>query len=361
MDEFNFVADYKYRSLLLRDFEELKKCLDIKASKSVLILSGSIIETVLLEFFTHNLPGNLTKQQLLRKSLADLINLAESIDLISKQSKELSTVVKNYRNLIHPGREVRTNEQFDFDTATVSFSLVKIILKEVKQKYVQKYGYTSQDIFNKILVDNATYSIYDKLINKLNEHEKEKLIDLLVEYEIDNYKIDKRPIVIRYIAPLKDKIEEEKLLKYCKRLLKEVEKGEKHHIYALFEMFGDNINLLNIDEKDLILAYIYDKVKSVSAWTEDIQKVRIQNLFKHLHIHLYSAEIKQKFFDLLVHLARCHGYTDKEKWHFTSTYKDLTDQLSPDQQEKCEEYVRDNLGQETAEVFFQRVEDDLPF
>lgn len=68
MTEFNFVADQQYRTLLIRDFVELKNCVDNQATKSVLILSGSIIETLLLEFFTHNLPSGITKVQLLKKT-----------------------------------------------------------------------------------------------------------------------------------------------------------------------------------------------------------------------------------------------------------------------------------------------------
>ena len=155
MDLFDFIADPKFRALLERDFEELEKCVEAKASKSVLILSGSIIEALLIEFFTHNPPGSKTKTQVLKMALNELIDEASNIGLIKPQSKDLSTVVRNYRNLIHPGVEVRKNEDFDFNTAVVAYHLVKMIVNETKESYLQKYGYKGIDIYNKILSDSS--------------------------------------------------------------------------------------------------------------------------------------------------------------------------------------------------------------
>jgi hypothetical protein len=363
MNEFDFMADQKYKALLKRDFIELQNCVDNKASKSVLILSGSIIETLLLEFFSHNLPERTSKAQLLRKSLAELIDLAATTELISTKSKELSTVIKNYRNLIHPGREIRTNEKFDYDTAIVSFSLVKIILKEIKEKYAQKYGYTAEDIFNKILVDSSTYSIFEKLIPKLNIHEKNKLLNLLVEYEIENYQFQDRGIHYRYIRILKTEIEPSLIHEYCKRLLREVEKGERHHIYSLFELFGSDIKILDEDEKNIILIYIYNKVNNFSAWNVKIEDNRTRTLFSFLGLYMDSPDIKQKFFDLLIKVVRNHELTQNTKWFYISTYNNMIAKFTGDEKLKCREHVKDVLGEQMVESFYTALEedDDLPF
>ncbi len=113
MDYFAFIGDEKFRQLLKRDFQELEICVESKAFKSVLILSGSIIEAVLLEYFTHYPISGKNHNQTLKLALSDLISKAYATDLISERSKDLSTVIRNYRNLIHPGRKVRTKEQFN--------------------------------------------------------------------------------------------------------------------------------------------------------------------------------------------------------------------------------------------------------
>ena len=135
MDNFDFVSDDKFRSILERDFAELQVCLNNNAVKSVLVLSGSIIEAILLEYFINNIPTNMNKNQVLKLTFANLINEAHTEGLISSISKDLSSVIRNYRNLIHPGKEVRTQETYDYETGAVSLHLVKIILKEIKENY----------------------------------------------------------------------------------------------------------------------------------------------------------------------------------------------------------------------------------
>lgn len=362
MNDFDFIADPKYKSLLIRDFNELQVCIDNKVSKSALILSGSIIEAILLEFFSHNLPDGVSKGKLLKMSLADLITEAEKIELISKKSKDLSTVIKNYRNLIHPGREIRTNEKFDFETAIVSFSLVKIILKEIKENYITKYGFTAIDILNKINVDSSTYSIYEKLVNKLNSFEKSKLLDLLVEQSVSEYNISEYSKLDRYIEPLKKHVEEHSILNHCKQLLREVEKGKEEIILAKFEIFGDKLNALNNEEKDLVLTYIYNKVNSISAWNKNIESTGFKKLFSYLGMYMYSTDIKERFFDLLKEIVYCHKNTDNSKWHYTTAYNNMLEYLNEIQKEKCKQYIIESFSPEDSEKFFLALEvDDLPF
>ena len=362
MEDFEFIADVRFRNLLIRDFKELQSCFDNKAAKSVLILSGSIIETVLLEFFSHNLPKGKNQNQLLRMDLAELIVEAESQELISSKSKELSTVIKNYRNLIHPGREIRTKEDFDFETATVSFSLVKIILKELKENYIKKYGYKAEDIFNKIFVDPSTYSIYEKLIQKLNNHEKIKLTKLLVDYQVENYNETDRKY-LKYIIPLKSLIENDNLKLFCKELLKEVEKGKENSILALFDIFGTDLDLLTTEESELILTYIYSILNKVYYWENKLENNNTRELYSNLGLYLKTKELKQKYFDLLIRIVKAHNSAKKDKWCYLSTYRNMISNFSEDKKIKCEEYVRENCDQEIATDFYNSLakDDDLPF
>lgn len=363
MDNFDFIADQKFRALLIRDFKELQNCVENKATKSVLILSGSIIETILLEFFSHNLPNGKSKAQLLKMNLADLINQAELIGLISSKSKELSTVIKNYRNLIHPGREIRTKEEFDFETAIVSFSLVKIILKEVKENYIQKYGYKAEDIFNKIIVDTSTFSIYEKLLQKLNNYEKIRLTSLLVDYQIEKYDDSIRSEYLKYISPLKALIGQEDLRSFCEMLLREVEKGKENQILALYEIFGNNLDLLPNEEKELILTYIYNILDDIHPWSKKLESLKFRELYSYLGLYLNSNDLKQMFFDLLTTIVRKHNTAEKIKWCYLSIYRNMISNFSDEKKIKCEEYIRQNCQSEIANEFYVSLinDDDLPF
>lgn len=148
--EFDFISDEKFRSILIRDFEELNKCLEAKATKSVLILSGSIIESILTDYLSNFPSDQFNTKSVLNMELKDLIHNAFEMELISESTKDLSTVIKNFRNLIHPGREIRKNEKFDFDSAIVAKSLLNIVLKEIKEKYITNFGHKALDIISKL-------------------------------------------------------------------------------------------------------------------------------------------------------------------------------------------------------------------
>lgn len=108
---FDFISDKNFRELLIRDYQELKDCEESKATKSILILSGSIMEAVLTEYFIQFPPLGKSENQILTASLSDLITLAKEEKVISETEKNLASVVKDFRNLIHPGREIRKKQK----------------------------------------------------------------------------------------------------------------------------------------------------------------------------------------------------------------------------------------------------------
>ncbi len=296
-------------------------------------------------------------------NLFDLINEAESIELISSKSKDLSSVVRNYRNLIHPGREIRTKEDFDYETAIVSFSLVKIILKEIKENYVKKYGYRAEDIFNKITVDSSTYSIYNKLILKLNEHEQMRLASLLVEYQIENYSHLQSANYGYYIRPLKSLIGDDNLISFCNYLIKEVEKGEEQNILALFEIFGDNLDLMSDEDKDLILTYIYTIVDNVHPYYKKLESKRFRELYSFLGLYVDSPKYYKKLLYLLREIVTNYSKSGERKWCYLSVYQNLVGSFSLEKKAKCEEHIRTGVTQAMADEFYSELVayTELPF
>lgn len=363
MDNFDFIADQKFKNLLIRDFGELQECVKNNSSKSVLILSGSIIEAVLIEYFTHNLPVGKTATQVMKMTLADLIDEAREVNLISSKTKELSTVVKNFRNLIHPGREIRLNEEFDEETATVSYHLVKIILKELKQNYIAKYGYKAEDIFNKIIVDPTTHSIYEKLLAKLNLHEKVRLVSMLIDYEMENHESKTKKDYSHYLNLLKPLIGDEQLSKLCKSLVSKVEKENYTQVLALFRIFATDLNLLTTEEKELVLTYIYSIANNIPSWNKNITHSSIRGLFRYFGLYLETPLLREKYFSLLLNIVRTRNSSKENKWYYLSSYRDYISPLSEEKKEKCEKYIADNLSTEITEEFFEALnaDDDLPF
>lgn len=129
--QFEFVNDETFQIILERDYEEVQKCLETKSSKSILVLSGSIVEALLSDYFIENLPFGQTQTTILSATLFELLDFAEAVGIITKSEKNLATVIKEYRNLIHPGREVRKNEQFDFETAQLAFQILNLLIRKI--------------------------------------------------------------------------------------------------------------------------------------------------------------------------------------------------------------------------------------
>ncbi|MBK7871744.1 MAG: DUF4145 domain-containing protein [Saprospiraceae bacterium] len=94
----SIVSNIEYREILLRDYSELRKCFENNLYKSTIVLSGSILEAVLIEYYVST--GNSEKEanEVTKLKLFQLIDKAANDNLISERAKNLSSVVRDYRN-----------------------------------------------------------------------------------------------------------------------------------------------------------------------------------------------------------------------------------------------------------------------
>lgn len=281
---FDFISDKNFRELLIRDYQELKDCEESKATKSILILSGSIMEAVLTEYFIQFPPLGKSENQILTASLSDLITLAKEEKVISETEKNLASVVKDFRNLIHPGREIRKKEKFDINSAKIGMNVLNMITDSVKSVYLQKYGHSADEIFEKLKKDWYSKSIFDKVIIKLNQNERIKLLSHLVDYDkfeksqwdcfleegpIQQFELYELEDVKPLILQLKGLVPSDVIKNYLVKLIKEIETGNSLDAYSLFHLFHENMDLLTEDQQELIVIYmlnLFDKVSDLSGF-----------------------------------------------------------------------------------------------
>ncbi len=171
---FDFITDEDFRGSLEADYAEMKDCFSAKSWKAVHVLAGSIVEAVLIDYL-------LTEELVQRKdalglNLGDAIKLARQHNVISAKASDLSSVIRDYRNLIHPGRAIRLGETVNVDTAHVAESVVKIIMAEVSRKRLENYGYTAEQIAAKIECDSSASAIVQHLLQEMKEREIERLL-----------------------------------------------------------------------------------------------------------------------------------------------------------------------------------------
>ncbi len=352
---FDFISDKNFRELLIRDYQELKNCIETKSVKSVLVLSGSIIEAVLTEYFLQFPPNGKTENQILTSTLNNLIEWAVQEGVISEKEKNLAGVVKDYRNLIHPGREIRKGEKFDFDSAKISESVLNIIVDSVKTVYLEKYGYSADEVFEKLKQDWHFQSIYDKVILKLNQNERTKLLGYLVDFDkwekskwdcfmqegpIEEYPVYDLEDVKPFILKLKPLVSNDLLKSNLAKMIKEIETGESINAYSLFHLFHENLDLLSDDEQELVVIYmlniyttvldenrnvISDKTYStIGKYIKtDNSKKALKEFVEFCAVHFHHKKIKSEM-DLLEQVFNSLSADVK-----TEAETNLTDFLSP--------------------------------
>lgn len=171
---FNFITDEDFRKSLESDYIELQSSMEGQSWKAVHVLAGSLVETILID---HLLSQNLVqKKEALSLDLGGAIEKCKTSQIISTKTADLCSVIKAYRNLIHPGRIIRLKEQISADTAQVARSVVKIIVTEVSKRKLENYGYTAEQIVAKIERDSSVEAIIPHLLKETNVTEIERLL-----------------------------------------------------------------------------------------------------------------------------------------------------------------------------------------
>jgi len=117
--DLSFVSSKELRGILQRDIAELNTArsqgLD-KTAKICMVLCGSIAETLLLDCLQQNQPAALATAATLPKKpssnledwdLNEMVTVGTKLGLLSDDTSTGATQLRQWRNLIHPGRELK--------------------------------------------------------------------------------------------------------------------------------------------------------------------------------------------------------------------------------------------------------------
>jgi tetratricopeptide (TPR) repeat protein len=128
-----------FRSILLRDLDELFLNYIVGNEKAVVILSGSLVETGLIYYCEKKRYNNVTYQRhnkIINKrlydcDLGDLLSFFEQNNLLTSVVIHMGNISRLYRNFIHPGKELREAEALNQAKADICFVSTIEILKSV--------------------------------------------------------------------------------------------------------------------------------------------------------------------------------------------------------------------------------------
>lgn len=127
------------RGVLQRDVDELFLNYVVKNYKSVVILSGSIVEMLLMYYcekkhvadITYQRHSNNITKPLYETDLGDLLAFFEEHKLLGDVVVHMGNISRIYRNFVHPGRELREQVVLDQPKADLCFVSTLEILNKV--------------------------------------------------------------------------------------------------------------------------------------------------------------------------------------------------------------------------------------
>lgn len=127
-------------SIIVR-VDEFIKCLDNEIPLSAIFLAGSILESVLLNCAMQN-DALFKKTMSIKKNqnkdfskwvLDDFIDISKEVGLIKQDMKMFCDVIREFRNYIHPHKEIKNGFTPDMHTAKMCFNTLEITFEQIAE------------------------------------------------------------------------------------------------------------------------------------------------------------------------------------------------------------------------------------
>jgi hypothetical protein len=143
--DLRFISDDELRENIRLDIAGVNTNLANGEWKDATVLSGSVIEALLLWKLqehpqrTLSMKATLAEKGTLKKSLSDdpedwhlyeCIEIASRLELIKDETAKQLRLAKDFRNLIHPGRSRRLGQKCDRGTAFAAVAGLEFIIRD---------------------------------------------------------------------------------------------------------------------------------------------------------------------------------------------------------------------------------------
>lgn len=265
---FDFISDEDFRNSLENDYKEIEKCLKTEAWKAVYVLSGSIIEALLLDYLTATEYEKRSKHKLRELTLQDMINVCEQEKVLSRRAAGISHAIRDYRNLIHPQKVKRLEEKIDGEGATVAQALVKMVINDVAQRKSERIGLTAEQLITKVKNDSTVLPILDHIIKNMGGYERRKFL------------LDVAPkTYLQYQTKIND-LEEDEDFEYA---------NASNNLRICFQTVFEN----STDEIKSEAAKEFTRV--IKEENEKIVEMYEEDLFKSTYLKYFSLEDRKLF------------------------------------------------------------------
>lgn len=137
----SFVTSVDLRNSIRLDVSSAFAGLHSGEWKTATVLAGSAIEALLLWAIEEKqaagagLPASAPTKPLGRWDLSDYVTVSADMGLIETQVKSLTDLVRDFRNLIHPGRVRRTAMKCSRATALAALSGLEFVVADLQKAF----------------------------------------------------------------------------------------------------------------------------------------------------------------------------------------------------------------------------------
>ena len=132
---FDFLANPELAALIQRDYMELREIHQAQCWKAAIILAGGIIEAILMAAIQQDNGTSSAKEgshsAVDKWPLSKLIKVSVERGLVSSAIEKLSHAVREYRNIVHPGNEIRKSLKFGPEEANIALEVIHILHREL--------------------------------------------------------------------------------------------------------------------------------------------------------------------------------------------------------------------------------------
>jgi hypothetical protein len=137
-----FVGDVAFRETLRTDISSADSALMNHEYKAATVLAGSVVEALLLwALDAHGVSKvratakGIPSAPLNIWALGDMIKAAHACKLIADDTKTQAELAQNFRNLIHPGRQLRLQDACDRGTALGALAAIERITADLAKNF----------------------------------------------------------------------------------------------------------------------------------------------------------------------------------------------------------------------------------
>jgi hypothetical protein len=135
--EFPFIKNTDLKKIVERDYQEIQRAYISNCWKSVIILSGGIIEAILTDLLVNNIVKTLAAKSAPKEKdvnkweFSKLIDVSVELKYVSDGMQKLSHPIREYRNLVHPSNEIRNKLIFSAEEAKIAVEILHILHRDL--------------------------------------------------------------------------------------------------------------------------------------------------------------------------------------------------------------------------------------